>query len=74
MTYAPRGRCVSHADSPGLLRTRQSEAVVAKACELDLEGIVGKQDDSPYQRGKRPTWVKIKNPDYSRQDALRKRS
>ena len=46
------------------------EVVFAKACELDLEGIVGKQDDSPYQRGKRPTWVKIKNRDYSRQAAV----
>jgi bifunctional non-homologous end joining protein LigD len=46
------------------------EAVFAKACERDLEGIVGKHDDSPYQRGKRPTWVKIKNADYSRQEAL----
>ena len=63
---------------PGLQLVRSieehGEAAFAKACELGLEGIVGKQDDSPYQRGKRPTWVKIKNPDYSRQDALRKRS
>jgi len=46
------------------------EAVFAKACELDIEGIVGKQDDAPYQRGKRPTWVKIKNRDYSRREAI----
>lgn len=46
------------------------EAVFAKACEMDLEGIVAKRDDSPYQRGKQRTWVKIKNRDYSRQAAL----
>ena len=45
-------------------------AVFAQACEMDLEGIVGKRDDSPYQRGKQTTWVKIKNSGYSRQAAL----
>jgi ATP-dependent DNA ligase len=42
------------------------ESVFATACEMDLEGIVGKRADSPYQRGKQTTWVKIKNPSYSR--------
>jgi len=46
------------------------EALFAQACELDLEGIVGKRLDSPYQRGKQPTWVKVKYRGYSRQEAL----
>jgi len=50
--------------------TEHGEAVFAQACEMDLEGVVGKQDASPYQRGKRPMWVKIKNRDYSRPEAL----
>ena len=46
------------------------EPVFAQACEMDLEGIVGKRDDSPYQRGKQATWVKVKNRD-SRHGAIR---
>jgi bifunctional non-homologous end joining protein LigD len=43
------------------------EAAFAKACELDLEGVVAKRSDAPYQPGKRPTWRKIRNQRYSRQ-------
>ncbi len=46
------------------------EASSRGSCKLDLEGIVGKYDESPYQRGKRPTWVKIKNSGYSRREAI----
>jgi len=46
------------------------EVAFAKACELDLEGVVAKRIDAPYQAGKRPAWRKIKNPEYSRQEAL----
>jgi bifunctional non-homologous end joining protein LigD len=39
------------------------------ACELDLEGIVAKQADSPYKENARnPHWVKIKNPTYSQKE------
>jgi ATP-dependent DNA ligase len=36
-----------------------------------LEGIVAKRADSPYRAGRQPTWVKIKNRDYWRREALR---
>ncbi len=36
------------------------------ACEADLEGIVAKRKDAPYECGERvTTWAKIKNPHYS---------
>ena len=35
-------------------------------CERDLEGIVGKWRHGRYQTdGRRTSWVKIKNPDYT---------
>ena len=34
--------------------------------EHDLEGIVAKRLDDPYER--RTTWLKIKNPDYSQKE------
>jgi len=47
-------------------------SVVGRGCELfelmcsnDLEGIVAKRLDDPYDR--RVRWLKIKNPDYSQQ-------
>jgi ATP-dependent DNA ligase len=36
----------------------------------DFEGIVAKRLDSPYKAGRQPTWLKIKNPGYSRKEAL----
>jgi bifunctional non-homologous end joining protein LigD len=39
------------------------------ACELDLEGIVAKQADSPYKEDAQyPHWIKIKNPNYSQKE------
>jgi len=59
---------------PGLQLVRglqdHGEALFAQACEMDLEGIVGKDLAAPYKRGVQPTWVKIKNPTYSRPEAL----
>jgi len=59
---------------PGLQLVRalpeHGEALFAQACEMDLEGIVGKDLAAPYKRGVQPTWVKVKNPNYSRQEAL----
>jgi bifunctional non-homologous end joining protein LigD len=41
-----------------------------KICELDLEGIVAKREDSQYRPTERPSpdWIKIKNPMYSQAD------
>jgi bifunctional non-homologous end joining protein LigD len=36
------------------------------ACERDLEGIVGKWKRGPYRATTPNSWVRIKNPDYSR--------
>lgn len=39
------------------------------ACELDLEGIVAKKADSPYEENwSNPYWIKIKNPNYSQKE------
>jgi ATP-dependent DNA ligase len=46
------------------------EALFAAIADQDFEGIVGKKIDSPYKAGQQPTWQKIKNPGYSRKDAL----
>jgi bifunctional non-homologous end joining protein LigD len=35
------------------------------ACQLDLEGIVAKKADSPYDDKAKGKWIKIKNPSYS---------
>ena len=32
------------------------------ACKLNLEGIVSKRRDMPYQHGRSRAWLKIKNP------------
>ena len=45
-------------------------ALFAQAVTMDLEGIVAKRIGSPYTAGRHEHWVKIKNPDYSRQEAL----
>jgi bifunctional non-homologous end joining protein LigD len=38
-------------------------------CRLDLEGIVAKKADSPYEDNwSNPYWVKIKNPNYSQNE------
>jgi bifunctional non-homologous end joining protein LigD len=39
------------------------------ACQLDLEGIVAKQANSPYEENPRQSrWIKIKNPNYSQKE------
>jgi len=39
------------------------------ACQLDLEGIVAKRVNSPYEINERsPHWIKIKNPNYSQKE------
>jgi len=32
------------------------------ACNLGLEGLVSKRRDRPYRAGRRPHWIKVKNP------------
>jgi ATP-dependent DNA ligase len=54
---------VEHLDAHG-------EALFGKVCELDLDGIA-KRADSSYKAGRRPEWVKEKNPNLSRQNASR---
>ena len=44
--------------------TRHGCALYQLSCERDLEGIVAKHRDGPYDTLK-PAWIKIKNPDYS---------
>ncbi len=50
----------------------QGAELFTLACEHDLEGIVAKPKQSPYQtlRGT-PPWVKIKNPSYSQAEGRR---
>jgi ATP-dependent DNA ligase len=39
------------------------------ACQLDLERIVAKRADSPYDNNARtPHWIKIKNPAYGQKE------
>jgi len=43
---------------------RTGIALFKKACELDLEGIVAKDGQAPYDP-QRSTWFKIRNREYS---------
>jgi bifunctional non-homologous end joining protein LigD len=38
------------------------EAAFRHACAMGLEGIVAKRRDKPYQSGRSPDWIKVKNP------------
>lgn len=46
------------------------EWVFDQAKTHDLEGMVGKRLDAPYQRGRSKDWLKVKYADYSRPAAL----
>ncbi|WP_244832530.1 DNA ligase [Caballeronia sp. TF1N1] len=46
------------------------EWVFEQASLLDLEGMIAKRLDSPYQSGRSRDWLKIKNAAYSRPAAL----
>ena len=63
VTSLPRLRLTDSVETRG-------EALFAAMTEKDLEGIVGKQLDSPYKAGRQSSWVTINNPDYSRKEAL----
>jgi bifunctional non-homologous end joining protein LigD len=47
---------------------RSGVALYRLACQLDLEGIVAKQADSPYDPTHAGLWIKIKNPGYSQKE------
>ncbi|WP_018438771.1 non-homologous end-joining DNA ligase [Trinickia symbiotica] len=36
------------------------ESLIAAACKMKLEGIIGKRGDSPYRSGRSTDWIKIK--------------
>ena len=38
-------------------------AMFQHVCRLGLEGVVSKRRDRPYQSGRSPDWIKVKNPD-----------
>jgi bifunctional non-homologous end joining protein LigD len=40
--------------------TGEAKQLLAKACELGLEGIIGKQADSVYTSGRSRAWIKLK--------------
>jgi len=44
--------------------------VFEQAIAHDLEGMVAKRLDAPYSSGRSRDWIKIKNADYSRREAL----
>jgi bifunctional non-homologous end joining protein LigD len=35
-------------------------ALLAQACERELEGLIGKRKDAPYRAGRTATWIKLK--------------
>jgi bifunctional non-homologous end joining protein LigD len=48
------------------LEAAEGPALFRHACAMGLEGIVSKRADRPYQSGRSPHWLKIKNPSYWR--------
>ena len=46
------------------------EALFRAIVEHDQEGIVAKRMDAPYRADRQPTWIKVKNWDYSRREAI----
>jgi bifunctional non-homologous end joining protein LigD len=63
LSPAPRLRVVDCVPTFG-------EALFTVVAEHDYEGIVAKRLDTSYRAGRQPTWRKIKNPAYSRSEAL----
>jgi bifunctional non-homologous end joining protein LigD len=46
------------------------EALFREIARHDQEGIVAKRLDAPYRAGRQPTWLKVKNKEYSRREAV----
>jgi bifunctional non-homologous end joining protein LigD len=61
-------------DTPTLVYVTDIETVGELVFEQvllnDFEGMLCKRKDSPYQRGRTHHWIKVKNPGYSRPEAL----
>ena len=65
-----KARLQAHVDRvPAKARTRlryvdhfasTGQAVLESACRMDLEGVISKKLDAPYQAGRSSTWVKSK--------------
>jgi len=36
------------------------EDLLASACRMSLEGVIGKRANAPYRAGRSPTWIKLK--------------
>jgi len=36
------------------------EDLLASACSMSLEGVIGKRADAPYRAGRSPAWIKLK--------------
>jgi len=49
----PAIRFTAHLETAG-------DAVLKAACQMDLEGVVSKKLDAPYQSGRSETWIKSK--------------
>ncbi len=61
-------------DAPNVRAVRyleaQGHALFKQAVALDLEGIVAKRADAPYQAGRQSAWLKVKHKGYWRQEAV----
>ena len=58
-------KCLKKAPESSNVRFSQafdedSGSLLASACKLGLEGIVGKRKDAPYVSGRSPDWIKLK--------------
>jgi bifunctional non-homologous end joining protein LigD len=45
---------------PGQRLEGEGKILLRAACELGLEGIIGKRNEAPYTSGRGPSWVKVK--------------
>jgi ATP-dependent DNA ligase len=48
---------------------QHGQALFRAIASQDHEGVVAKQIDAPYRAGRHPSWLKIKNGNYSRREA-----
>ena len=61
---------VGRSDFEELRRRSSGEALFREIARHDQEGIVAKRLEAPYRAGRQPTWLKIKNKEYSRRVAV----
>jgi ATP-dependent DNA ligase len=60
---APGMQIIEHVQTHG-------EALFRAIAADDHEGVVAKQLDAPYRAGRHPSWIKIRNREYSRRGAV----